>query len=77
MEEQYFLFNVDEDGDVTFKVIDPKIFLEELKDSELPCISSLKNLGNDPMYWGGPFNLIIKGKIVVPKAVEKIIKYEF
>ncbi len=81
MAETYFVISGSEDGDIGIEVRSRTEFAATLKDPDYGdeaerCLSAEELVENkDPMYWGGRY-LIIKGKVVVPKAKEKVTEWE-
>jgi hypothetical protein len=73
MEENYFIIR-NGDGDTTVRVVTKKELLRELQDGEYGKVFT--ELPNEPdtNYWGEGV-LIIKGKLVSPKAEQVITKY--
>lgn len=84
MEDTYFVISVSEDGDVSVCPCMKQELLRQLtpdKDGyrELKAEDVLTKVSEkDPQYWGrqGGRHLIIKGKIVSPQAVERVLTFE-
>lgn len=71
--KKYIVLHADDDGDMTICFMtEDEIRKDYLPDDELPheILDHLPNLGYEEGL------LIIEGKIVVPKAKEKVIKWE-
>jgi hypothetical protein len=79
MNDEYFLFSIDEDGDMRIKTIDTNELLSDLVEEgsgyEIKDFRDNIVGGNDPQYWKKR-HLLIKGKIIVPKPVQKVTKFE-
>jgi len=80
---KYFYFHISEDGDVGFGVYTKEQFKKEFLDvdeedmldiDDFITEGELKENG-DPNYWP-KHCLLIKGEIIQPRGIEKIIKYE-
>ena len=73
MEETYFIIR-NSDGDTTVRAVTKEELLRDLEDGEYRNV--LTELPNEPdtNYWGEDV-LIIKGKLVAPKAEQVITKY--
>lgn len=71
--KKYIVLHADEDGDMSIHFMTEKeIQKEYLLEEELPynILDHLPNLGYEPGV------LIIDGEIIVPKAKEKVIRWE-
>lgn len=71
--KKYIVLDADEDGDISINFMtENEIKKDYLNEDNLPykIFDKLPNLGYDAGI------LIIDGKIIVPKAVEKTIKWE-
>ena len=70
MKEQYFLI-INSEGDTTVEAMDKEELLKRLEDgdygSERKCLTEIPKDYLDTNYWGETM-LIIKGKVVTPKA---------
>jgi len=73
----YFLITVNEDGDIRISTMLKDKVMSALEDHGLIPDDLLTNLTStiDPQYWGKS-GLLIKGEIVVPKAITKVTEYE-
>lgn len=69
----YFLISSSEDGDVYVARVTPAGVEEYLREG---ARFMEKIYTNDPMYWNDANFLLIKGEIVVPKAVEVATRWE-
>ena len=79
MNSTYTTIYISMDGDVSIQQLTREKLEERLNEHYWgEDIKILKELpeGSDPMYWGAPFLLIIKGSIMVPVAVEKVTKLQ-
>ena len=70
--EKLFALHMSEDGDVSFQEI--KDFDKWMKDGPTEFASALQP-GYDLNWLGGKY-LLIKGRIVTPKPVQVVTKYE-
>lgn len=76
---EYFVITRSEDGEVSVTPTTEKKLLKAFDDGWYENSNILDYFPEDrnPQYWtGSHVVLIIKGEIVVPKAKEKVIKYE-
>lgn len=79
--EQYFLIYTNEDGEARVLKMSKQELQDAMGDPELKGWLKGENAFNDKdfndatAYWGENF-LIIKGSIVTPKPVQKIIEWE-
>ena len=69
--ETYFVIS-NSDGDTRVRQLTKSELLSELEDG-LEYSSVIKD--HDPNYWGYE-SIIIKGEIITPRPVEKIVTYE-
>ena len=79
---KYFIVGVDEDGDPYVYTMSQNALLEAFLPEDDsgwldPSMASTENLvgGTDPNYWGGKY-LIIKGHVVQPGPIEKVVQWE-
>ena len=74
MEETYFVIR-NSDGDTTVRAVTKEELLHDLNDGEYR--DAFTELPNDPdtNYWGEGV-LIIKGKMVSPRAEQVVTKYD-
>lgn len=74
MEETYFVIR-NSDGDTTVRAVTKEELLRDLNDGEYR--DAFTELPNDPdtNYWGEGV-LIIKGKMVSPRAEQVVTKYD-
>jgi hypothetical protein len=73
MKETYFVIR-DSDGDTTVHEYDKEHLLHDIEAGEYGDVLSELPENPDTNYWGEGV-LIIKGKMIVPKAEEVITKY--
>lgn len=79
-DDVYFVFSTGEDG-ITFEEFKTKkellAHIKEISefDDELEFENALIHNTSDPTEWGTSVT-IIKGRVIQPKAVEKVTKYE-
>lgn len=76
--DTYFVIRVSEDGDISVRAWDKanlltKVLGEEPYYGTRECFPAIPD--QDPQSWPEGI-LVIKGKIVTPKAVQKIVEYE-
>jgi hypothetical protein len=78
-DEQYVVIACSEDGNVSIKAWSKEDLLDEVLNQDDPhygtteCFTSMPD--SDPQSWPRKL-LILRGGIVVPKAVEKVTQYE-
>lgn len=70
--EYYYLLSPGDKGEVSLEIISKEDAIKMTKEDEVEFQDHVPL--NDSDYWEKP--ILIKGKIVVPKPVEKIIDYE-
>jgi hypothetical protein len=74
-DEDYFLITA-YNGRARVYKLTKEALLERLNDPEEGPTDFLSDITNDnPNYWGESV-VIIKGEIVTPRAVERVVKYE-
>ena len=77
-DESYFLFTIHEDGDIYIREVEIESLLADLTEEgsgfEAEDFQS-EFEGGDPNYWNKR-QLLIKGKIVAPKPVQKVTEYK-
>lgn len=77
MEDNYIIISVSEDGDVRVAETSAEDVARELDDGEHQLDQFRSSIGeHDPMYWGSKPCLLIKGRVVVPKAAERVVRHE-
>jgi hypothetical protein len=76
MDEKYFVISCSEDGETTVEVMDRETLLERIESEYWGSKEVLSELpeNTDTNYWGNGL-VIIKGKMVVPKAEQVITRY--
>lgn len=72
----YFLIRTSEDG-IRIEVVKPADLAKELRDGEYDVeeFCAVLPKASDPQYWGAKC-VLIKGEIVVPKAVEVATEFD-
>ena len=80
----YFMINNNDDGQFTFKEIDPDNFLKELSQGYYgPNPDMINFLSYSPKIlpnmdeWRRDTYLIIKGEIVFPRPKKTVVEYQF
>ena len=73
MNETYFIIR-NSDGDTTVRAVSKEQLLRDINDGEFGNVLSELPENSDTNYWGEDV-LIIKGKMIVPKAEQVITKY--